>query len=169
VSIVAGDIEVRYSGGAGNTSAAAALGGAMGTAAGATIDDNVANDLWPDVGTAEQAAGSTKYRGMYVKNNHGTLTLQDARFYITNFNELDVGIAVEAVNVDMATIANETTAPTSVSFSHPGTYGAGLQLNGSTGLAAGARRGVWNRRTIALGATAGTRNTETFNVEGATL
>lgn len=171
MSIIASEIEFRYSGGAANTSAAACLGGAMATGAspGCTLEDNVANDLYADVASAEEVTGSTKYRGIYVKNANGSLTLQDARIYITSQAELDVGIAVEAVNVTMATIANETTAPTSVTFAHPANYAAGTQINSSTGLTSGSFRGIWVRRTIAALATAGTRNTETIAVEGATL
>lgn len=171
MAIIASDIEFRYSGGTGNTSAAASLGGAMatGAATGATIEDNVANDLWDDITDVERVAGDVEYRGIYVKNNHGTLTLQDARIYVTSFAEMDVGIAVEAVGTPMATIANESTAPTSVTFAHPATYAAGTQINGSTGLTAGSNRGIWVRRTITAGAASGTRNTETLAVEGATL
>jgi hypothetical protein len=171
VAIVSTDILFVYSGGAANSSANANLGGAISTvgATGGTLEDNVANDLFDDVSSAEQAAGDVEYRGIYVKNNHGTLTLQDARVYVTSFAELDVGIAVEAINTTMATIANESTAPTSVTFAHPSTYSAGTAINSTTGLVAGAYRGVWVRRTIGAGAASGTRNTETLAVEGATL
>lgn len=171
MAIVASDIEFRQSGGTSNTSANASLGGAMSTqaATGGTIEDNSANDVFDDVSSVEQAAGDTEYRGIYAKNNHGSLTLQDARAYITSQAELDIGVAVEAVSTSMATIANESTAPTSVTFSHPANYAAGLQLNGSTGLAPAAYRGIWVRRTIAAAAASGTRNTETIAVEGATL
>lgn len=168
MAIVAAEITFPYSGGAANGSAAACLGGAISTG-GAVVDDNVANDLFDDVSSAEQAAGDVEYRGVYVKNTNGTLTLQDARVYITTQAELDVGIAVEAVNVSMATIANESTAPTSVTFAHPANYAAGTAINSTTGLTTGSFRGLWFRRTITAGAASGTRNTETFAVEGATL
>lgn len=167
--IVASEIEFRYSGGSANTDPNAALGGAISTAGGSTVDDNVANDLFDNVSSVEQAAGDTEYRGIYIKNTNASLTLQDARAYVTSFAELDIGVAVEAVSTSMATIANESTAPTSVTFTHPATYAAGLQLNSTTGLAPAAYRGLWVRRTIALGATPGTRTTETLNAEGATL
>lgn len=169
MAIVAADILFPYSGGAANTSANACLGGIISTAGGGLLDDNVANDLFDDVTSAEQAAGDVEYRGVYCRNNHGTLTLQDARAYTTTQAELDIGVAVEAVSVTMATIANESTAPTSVTFSRPANYAAGLQLNGSTGLAPAAYRGIWVRRTITAGAASGTRSTETIAVEGATL
>lgn len=169
MAIVASDIQFIYSGGAANASANACLGGAISTAGGNTVDDNVANDLFDDVSSVEQAAGDVEYRGIYIKNNHGSLTLQDARVYVTSFAELDVGIAVEAVSTTMATIANESTAPTSVTFAHPSSYAAGTAINSTTGLIAAAYRGLWVRRTITAGAASGVRSTETLNVEGATL
>jgi hypothetical protein len=173
MSIVSADIEYRYSGGAGNTDPAAALGGAMSTAGGGTIDDNVANDLWANVTSAQASAGATEYRGFYIKNAHATLTFQDARLYISSdttsaTEELDIGIAAEAVDVNMATIANGTTAPTAVVFTHPASYAAGLQLNSSTGLAAASKQGVWIRRTVTAGTTAVTGNTGTLRAEGYT-
>lgn len=177
MSIVAADIEYRYSGGAGNTSAAASLGGAISTAAGGTIDDAVKNDLWDDVSSAEAATGDTEYRGFYVKNAHGSLALTTARVFISSAtiasgDEFDIGVAVEDVNVTMATIANESTAPTSVTFSRPTTYSGGLDLNTGTpanGLPAGQARGVWIRRTVSVGAAAQANNTGTVAVQGDTL
>lgn len=170
--IVASDIEFRYSGGSGNTSANACLGGAISTAGGGTADTGVKNDLFDDVTSSEAAAGSVEYRGIYVKNNHGTITLEDARIWVSSdtssaSDELDIGVAVEAVNASMATIANETTAPTSVVFSHPTTYAGGLALNGSTGLTAGSFKGVWVRRTVTAGAGAASV-TGTLSVQGNT-
>jgi hypothetical protein len=159
LAIASTDIEIRLSGGAANTTPNSALGGAMGTAAGALIATNVANNLFDDVSGSESAAGMTDYRGIYVKNNHGSLTLQSSVIYISadttsTSTELDLGLAAEAMNVDMATIPNETTAPSGITFSHPTSRATGLQLNGSTGLTAGSRRGVWVRRTVTAGASA---------------
>ena len=173
MSIVASDIEYRYSGGSGNTDPTACLGGAMSTAGGGTIDDNVQNDLFTDVTAAQALAGRTDYRGMYFKNAHATLTYSDSRVYITSnttstTDEIDIGLAVEAVDVNMATIANVTTAPTSVVFSHPTNYATGLALNSTTGLAAGSKRGVWLRRTVDAGTTSQTANSMTLRAEGYT-
>ena len=174
--IVAGDIEFRYSGGAGNTSAAASLGGAISTAGGGTIDDAVKNDLWDDVSSGESTAGDTEYRGFYIKNAHGTLALQNAKVYISVLttsadDEFDIAVAQEDVNVTMATVANESTAPTGPTFTRPTTYAAGLDLNTgtpATGLTAGSWRGVWIRRTVTAGAGAITNNSGTVKAEGDT-
>jgi hypothetical protein len=167
--IVTADIQWRLSGGAANANVNASLGGAMSSVA---IADATANNLFDDVSGAESAAGDTNYRGFYVRNNHGTLTLVDARVYISTLTtsadtEFDLAIAAEAMNVTMATIANEATAPATVTFSRPTTYTGGLQLNAATGLTAGSNRGVWIKRTVTAGAAAAA-DSGTIKVEGDT-
>ncbi len=174
--IVAADIVFRYSGGASNTAAGSSLGGIMSTVAGGVIDDNVANDLFDNVSSAESAAGDTEYRGFYIENTHGTLALQTARVYVSAdttsaTEELDIAIADEDVNVAMETIANESTAPVGPVFSHPTTYAAGLNLNTgtpATGLTAGSERGVWIRRVVNASTAAVSANTGTIKAEGDT-
>jgi hypothetical protein len=172
MAIVAGDIEWRYSGGTTNTDPAASLGGAMSTQASGVIDTGVKNDLFDDVSSAEASAGDTEYRGIYIKNNHGSLTFQDCRVYhsadsASSSDVVDIAIADEGVSTTIETIANENTAPTGPSFSHPTTYAGGIALNSTTGLAAAAYRGLWVRRTISASAPSGSI-TNTLRVEGLT-
>lgn len=167
--IVASDIQWRLSGGAANSNVNASLGGAMSSTA---IADATNNNLFDDVSGAESAAGDTNYRGFYVRNNHGSLTLVDARIYISSLTssadtEFDLAVAAEAMNVQMATIANEATAPATVSFSRPTTYTGGLQLNSATGLTSGSNRGVWIKRSVTAGAAAAA-DAGTLKVEGDT-
>lgn len=169
LAIVAADIQWRLSGGAGNANVNASLGGIMSTTA---LADATNNNLFDDVSGAESQAGDIEYRGFYVRNNHGTLTLQDARIYISAATtsadtEFDIAVAAEAMNVDMATIADESTAPATVSFTRPTTYTGGLQLNAATGLTAGSRRGAWIRRTVSAAAVA-VADAGTLKVEGDT-
>lgn len=172
--VASSDIELRYSGGATNTSAAACLGGAMSTDVAGVVDTAVKNDLFDDVAAAEAAAGDTEYRGIYVAvKAAATGTLADAKIYHSadsaNAGDvLDMAIADEAINVAMETIANESTAPVGPAFSHPTTYAGGIALNGATGLAANDERGVWVRRTITAGAASGSI-TNTLKVEGTTV
>lgn len=168
------DIELRYSGGSGNTAPGSALGGAMSTAGGGTVDTAVKNDLFDDVSASEASSGDTEYRGIYVSVVSGaTGTLTDARIYHSadsgnSSDVIDIAIADEAVNVSMETIANESTAPTGPTFSHPTNYAGGIQLNGGTGLAANDERGVWVRRTISASAPSGSIS-NTLKVEGTTV
>lgn len=170
MAIVTADIQWRLSGGAGNASVNASLGGVISSTA---IADATANNLYDDVTGAESAAGMIDFRGFYVRNNHGTLTLQDARIYISSATssadtEFDIAVAAEAMNVTMATIATELTVPATVTFTRPTTYTGGLQLNAATGLTAGSTKGVWIRRTVTAGASAAA-DTGTLKVEGDTL
>lgn len=168
--IVAGDLEYRLSGGAANTSPAAALGGAMSTAGGGVITTAVDNNLFDDVSGAESAAGSVEYRGFYIKNNHGSLSLTSAVVWIDaltsdSTDEFDIALAAEAVNVTMATIANETTAPATVVFTRPVTKGAGLAIGT---IPAGQMKGIWIRRTVNAGSAAVAANSGSIRVEGDT-
>jgi hypothetical protein len=167
--IASSDIQWRLSGGAGNAAPNSSLGGIMSSTA---IVDASNDNLFDDVSGAESQAGDVEYRGFYVRNNHGTLTLQDARIYISSLTssadtEFDLAVAAEAMNVDMATIADESTAPATVTFTRPTTYTGGLQLNGATGLTAGSRRGVWIKRTVSAAAAA-VADAGTLKVEGDT-
>lgn len=151
---VAADIALRYSGGAGNTDPNASLGGAMSTAAGGVVDDDVLHDLFDLVTGTERQAGDTEYRAIYVRNEHASQTAFAARLYVGNPDntEIDIGLATEAVNTAIAeTLANESTAPTGITFSHPTTDGAGLLIGD---IPAGQFKGVWIRWTVPAGTTA---------------
>jgi hypothetical protein len=169
MSITTSDLEYRVSGGAANTDPALSLGGAMGTAGGSVITDNVSNNLWDDVTGDEASAGDVEYRGFYIKNKHGSLTWQSVFFWISSLTsssdtEFDVALAAEAVNTSMATIANESTAPATVTFTRPTTKSGGLSIGN---VPAGQYKGLWIRRTVTAGAAAAS-DTGTVRCEGDT-
>lgn len=162
----ASDLEWRLSGGAANTDPNASLGGAISTAGGGLIADAVDNNLFDDVSSAETTAGDTEYRGLYLKNVHATITMQDIRvFFTTAADDLDIALPSEAVNTSIATIANESTAPVGPTFSHPTTYAGGLALNSTTGLTAGSYRGLWVRRVVPAAAPGEAAHTETLKAQ----
>lgn len=155
------DIVYRLSGGSGNTDPNASLGGAKSTTA---ITDNVLNNLWDDISGDEGSAGDTEYRCFYVHNAHATLTLLSPVIWISSNttstdDEVDIGIGSSAVNGTEQTVANESTAPTSVSFTHPTTKGGGLALGN---LPAGQHKAVWVKRVV--GASAGAKDANAYNV-----
>lgn len=169
--IVTADIEFRLSGGAANTAPNSSLGGAMSTVAGGLIADAVANNLWDDVSGAESTAGDTEYRAFYVQNQHDTLTLQSAFFWISSDTtsadtDFEIGLATEAVGVAIAeTIANENTAPTGVTFSNTAVSKAtGLSIGNIPG---NSYKGLWIKRVVTAGAAAAS-DTGTVRVEGDT-
>ena len=148
MAIVSTDIQYRLSGGASNSDPALSLGGVKSSTA--------ASNYFDDVSSAEASAGDTEYRCVYVHNNHGTLTLIGAKVFIqTNTPSSDTDVAIglgsSAINGTEQTVANESTAPTGVSFSAPTTFAGGLAIGD---LAAGAHKAVWVRRTVNAGAAA---------------
>lgn len=169
--IVSSDIVLRLSGGDTNTVAANSLGGVISSQAGGIITTNVLNNIWDDVTGAESSPGDVEYRGIYVKNAHGSLTLTSAVIWISSNttstnDEVDIAIGSSAVNGTEQTIANESTAPTGgVTFSHPTTFGAGLSLGN---LPFGQHRAVWLRRTVDASAGAKDNNAYTLSVQGET-
>lgn len=147
--IVSTDIKYRLSGGASNTDPAAALGGAKSSA-------DAASTIFDDVSSAEATAGDIEYRCVYVHNNHGTLTLLGAKIWIQTQTpsadtDVAIGLGSSAVNGTEQTVANEGTAPTSVTFSAPSSFAGGLTIGD---IPAGQHKAVWVRRTVNAGAAA---------------
>lgn len=158
--IASSDIQYRLSGGASNTLASASLGGAKSST-------TVPSGLFDDVTSAESAAGDTEYRCFYVHNAHATLALQNAVVWIssnTTGSRIAIGLGSSAINGTEQTVADEQTAPTSVSFSQPSTKGAGLSIGS---IPAGQHKAIWVRRTIAAASSA-SNDSYTLRVEGDT-
>lgn len=158
--IVSSDIKYRLSGGASNNDPAASLGGVISS-------NDVPSGQFDTVTSTESAAGDTEYRCFYVRNNHGTLTLQDAVIWIqanTTGSRIAIGVGTAAINGTEQTVANESTAPSGVTFSQPASKGAGLALGS---IPAGQHKAVWIRRTIAA-STSASNDTYTLKVEGDT-
>lgn len=167
--IVSGDIDYRLSGGAGNSDPNASLGGVKSST---ELVDNTDNNLFDDVTGAEHTAGDVEYRCIYVHNAHGSLTLTSAVVWIqsdTSGADSDISIAVgtAAVNGTEQTVANESTAPSGVSWSDAAVSRAtGLALGN---LPAGQHKAVWVRRTISVGSTPQAADTCSIQAGGDTL
>lgn len=161
--IVGSDIKYYLSGGTGNTDPDASLGGGISTT-------EAGSDLFDDIQSAESSAGDVEYRCIYVKNTHGSLTLQNAVIWIqTNTPSDDTVVAIalggEGLNGTAETVLDENTAPSGESFSSPATKGAGLSLGNIT---AGSYYPIWVRRTVTAGAAAFADDGFTLRVEGDT-
>lgn len=168
--IVASDIQYRLSGGASNTDPNAALGGAISTAGGGLITTDVLHNVWDAVSGAESSAGDIEYRAIFIKNNHGSLTLTGAKVWISanttsSDDEVDIALADEGIADTIETIANESTAPSGPTFSHPTTFAGGLSLGN---LGNGQSHGIWIRRTVNSSAAAANANPYTLSVQGET-
>lgn len=172
MSISSSDILYKLattSGSAGNSTAQgdpnASLGKYISTT---TITDATVNNLFDNISGDENAASTVDYRCFFVRNNHGSLTWLSPKVWISS--EVSGGASV-AIGIDTTaasaigdtsaqalTIANETTAPSGVSFSAPTTKSGGLSLSD---LPAGYCRAIWVRRTAA--------NTSAKDSDGATI
>ncbi len=158
--IISTDIQYRLSGGASNTDVNASLGGAKSS----TNVDTGLHNLFDVVGSAEATAGDTEYRCVYVHNNHGTLTMQSAKIWISSNTpstdtSVEIALGSSAVNGTEQTVANENTAPTGVTFSAPASEGAALSIGD---IPAGQHKAVWIKRIVNAGAAA-------YNSDGCTL
>lgn len=165
--IVANDIKFYLSGGAGNTDVNASLGGVISTT---EITTATLHNLFDVVSSAETTSGDVEYRCIYVKNTHGTLSLTSAAAWISSNTPstdttLDIGLGTSAINGTEQTVADESTTPTSVTFSAPATQGAGLSIGD---IPAGQHKAIWLRRTVNAAASAYSNDTATINVGGDT-
>jgi hypothetical protein len=147
-------LEIHLSGGTTNTNPNASLGGARSTQAGGVVPTAAtANSLFDDVSGAEETAGDTEYRGLYIRNT-GNVDAQNVVIWIqSNTADADTQIAMalagEGVNVTIETIANENTAPSGETFTEPSTEGGGLSMGT---IPANQHYGFWLRRTVNAGA-----------------
>ena len=149
MAILTTDIIYRLSGGAANSDPAASLGGAKSSTAWVA-------GIFDDVSSAEASAGDIEYRCIYVHNNHGTLTLQAPKIFFASqtpsaTTTAAVGLGTSAQGGTEQTVADESTAPTGVTFSEPADFATGIALGD---IPAGGHRAVWIRRTIAAGTVA---------------
>lgn len=160
--LIANDFVLRLSGGASNSDANASLGGAKSSNAASTSVDA----LFDGVSSAEALAGDTEYRCVYLHNSNATSSMLDAKVWISAntpsaSTTLAIGVGSAAVNGTEQTVANESTAPTSVSFSEPSTEGAALALGT---IPAGQHRAIWLRRTVTASAPATANDTWTLSL-----
>ncbi len=164
--ITSTDLKFRLSGGAANSNPNASLGGAKSS----TEIGTGLHNLFDQVGSAETTSGDTEYRCFYVHNAHATLALENAVIYIqsnTPSGDTSVEIAVgsAAVNGTEQTVANESAAPTGVTFSSAANLGAALALGN---IPAGQHRAVWVKRIVNAGAAAYNNDQVTLRVQGDT-
>ena len=153
MAVTQANIQFRLSGGASNTDVNASLGGVISST---QITTATLANLFGNVGAQEAEDGSVKYRGVYIINTNATTTWQAVVAFINQITPststaFAIGLADEGADTTMATIANEDTAPTGVTFSSPTTVGAGLNLGDIAGTDF---YGLWLRRTVTAGATA---------------
>lgn len=161
--IITGDFVTRLSGGAANSVGNASLGGAKSS----TVMSGSVDALFDATSAAEAVAGDVEYRCVYLHNNSGTDTMTNARVWISANTPLAgtalaIGVGTSAVNGTEQTIADESTAPTSVSFSEPASAAAGLALGT---IPPGQHRAIWLRRTVNAGSGSSANDTWTLGYD----
>lgn len=161
--IQSADIAYRMSGGASNSDPLLSLGGAKSSfTAAATIFDRVSG--------AESSAGDVEYRCIYVRNVHGSLTLTGAVAWVqadtsSALTVIALGLGSSAMDGVEQTVANEDTAPASVTFLPAVNKAGGIALGN---IPPGQTRVIWLRRTVTAGATVTASDPFTIRVEGET-
>lgn len=166
------DIKTFYSvktGSAGNSTAQGNPNASLGKYISTTPwTGGVLHDLFPRVTGRQNAAEVVKYRCIFVKNTHATLTWIDARLHLSGAIAGGVDFAVgldPAGNVahgasaaQAAEVATENDAPAGVSFSAPADDDNGLVIGD---LAPNQCRAVWIRLTAT--------DSAPLNLDGVTL
>lgn len=127
--IIASDIQLRLSGGAANSSPNASLGGAISNN---DVADNSINNLWDDVGPSEAESGESEYRCIYIRNGHGTHSMDATKLWISSNtpagDEILIGLGTSSINGTEQTVANENTEPVGVTFEPHATKEDALSL-----------------------------------------
>lgn len=178
MAIASTDLLYKYSvttGSAGNTTAGTPAGSNGKYISTTPIADATLDNLFDDVTGDENAASNVDYKCLFIHNNHGSLTLQNAKVWMVS--EVSGGantaialdnigvVAVGSSSAQAAIIANEDTAPSGVgSFSSPTTKSAGLAVGD---IPAGSCVAIWVRRT-ATNSAAQNNDGVTLRIEGDT-
>jgi len=165
------DLKQLLSGGGGNTNPNASLGGVRSTT---EVVDNTVENLFDNITGSESSAGDVEYRCYYFKNAHGTITWEDVVAWLES--QISGGASVQ-IGLDPAgvgngtstgvatTIANESTAPTGVTFSTPTDKPSGLSV-GDVG--PGEMFAIWVKRTVAASTPGQASDGYDLRVEGDT-
>lgn len=169
MAIVVTDILSRLSGGPSNSDPDLSLGGVMSTTT--ELNPVVAEEnLFNNVPGAEASTGSTKYRALYLLNNHGSLTLENTVIWFptqtpSSDTIIAMALAGEGLNATIETVADEDTAPIGETFTSPATKGAGLSMGN---VPFSQRFGFWLRRIVSPSASAFDNDDWQFEIEGDT-
>lgn len=170
MAITASDVLFKFSvaAAAGDTTAGTAAGSLGDQISTTAITDASLHNLFDVVTGDENAASDVEYRCYFVHNNHATLTWENVVCWLSAET---AGGAVAAISVDTTgvtakgsgsaqakTVANESTAPSSQTFTAPTTKGTGLSIGN---IPAGSVAAIWVRRTAA--------NTAALDSDGVTI
>ena len=110
------------------------------------------NALFDDISKDESFDGDTEYRCFYVWNDHASDSLIECAAYIANqpagADSIEIGLDSGGVNdgsTAAVTVANESTAPSGVTFSAPSDSAGAITIGD---IPAGQGIAVWVKRTV---------------------
>jgi hypothetical protein len=141
---MAANITFRLTGGASNSDPDASLGG---VGSSQEVSATPLNNLFDDVDAGEASAGDVEYRAIDLYNGGDQAAVGVELYISTETPNANTQIDV-ALDSTTQSIADESTAPTGVTFSHPLT---GSRLSVSD-IAVGSTQRVWLRRTVSASA-----------------
>ena len=178
MAILQADLKFHYTGASSHEAAQTDPDASLGNyRASSEITTGVDENVFDDVSGDEADGGDIEYRAIGFHNDHGSLPLTACVTWIqvdTGNGEDDVSFASEAPTVSdvtgaIQTIANESTAPTAVTFSDATSKATGQDCPlTSNEVGVDEWFGIWLRRTISSGASAAAAETVTMRVEGDT-
>jgi len=110
---------------------------------------NMAENLFDSVSSAEAAGGDTEYRALMVRND-SAYTMSNVKVWLesnTPFSDdsVEIGLETADANGEIQTVAGEGSAPAGVTFSAAGGEVNGLSIGT---LGAGKNHGVWVKRVV---------------------
>lgn len=155
------------SGGSANAAPSLSIGGGKSNT---TITDGTLNNLWDDVSAAEASTGDVEYRGIFLMNTNTTLTLSNARVWISATtsaagDEWAICTDTSGTNTSntMSSCTNESTSPAGTGTWT--TYGTTLSIG-----AVGPTKsfGLWIRRTVDASAASYASNSASITWDGET-
>jgi len=132
------------------------------------------NNLFDDISGAEAESGDTEYRGIIIQNKHASLTLYNAKAFLSvqpngsRATKESIQIATNTVweGDCIDTIATENDAPDGAgAFSAPATYATGLALGD---LGPDGQMGLWIKRVVPASTEASASANFTLVVQGDT-
>jgi len=132
------------------------------------------NNLFDDISGAEAESGDTEYRGIIIQNKHASLTLYNAKAFLSvqpngsRATKESIQIATNTVweGDCIDTIATENDAPDGAgAFSAPATYATGLALGD---LGVNGQMGLWIKRVVPASTEASASANFTLVVQGDT-
>lgn len=170
MAIAAADILYKFSvaAAAGNTTVGTAAGSLGDQISTTQLTDATLGNLFDNVTGDENAASDVEYRCFFVHNAHGSLTWENVVVWLSSET---AGGASAAISVDTTgvsavgsgatqakTVADESTAPATQTFTAPTTKGTGLAIGN---IPAGSVAAIWVRRTAA--------NTAALDLDGVVI